>query len=85
MLGSFQCENAACETNCPVTDTTSLDNFETCETTAANCDPNGCDVFATESTCASELTGKTHPASVCVTATTFEDYYNAVVPVFCGP
>jgi hypothetical protein len=85
VLGSFQCENAACETNCPVTDTATLDAFDTCEDTAAACDPDGCDVFVTEATCASELTGAAHPASVCTSATTFEDYYNAVVPVFCGP
>jgi hypothetical protein len=80
-----ECESAACESNCPVTDNTSLDNFENCEATAASCDPNGCDTFATESTCENELTGASHPASICVSETDFEDFYNDVVPVFCGP
>jgi hypothetical protein len=84
LSASVQCEDDACETNCPVTDTTSLDNFETCEETAASCDPNGCDTYATEAACSTELTGSTHPASVCVSGTTFEDLYNAVVPLFCG-
>jgi hypothetical protein len=85
VAASFQCENTACETNCPVADDPSFTAFENCEATAAGCDPNGCDVFVTESACASELTGPTHPASICASAATFEDYYNAVVPVFCGP
>jgi hypothetical protein len=84
VAASVQCEDTACETNCPVTDTTSLDNFETCEETAATCDPNGCDTYATEAACSNAITGASHPASVCLSGAMFEDLYNAVVPVFCG-
>jgi hypothetical protein len=81
-----ECENAACESNCPISTTASVTAFDTCEDTAASCDPNGCDTFATQATCADELTGAGHPASICVaTYATFADYYDAVVPVFCGP
>jgi hypothetical protein len=83
--GALECENAACETNCPVTGTITLDSFDECEETAASCDPHGCDTFATEANCESELTGAAHPASVCWNQPSFVDYYDSIVPLFCGP
>ncbi len=94
-LGAFQCENAACETNCPVTSGTpypdggsEFHSYEGCVDTSINCDPDGCSSYYTEATnCGMLLTGTSHPASICVatTTSTFKGLYDAIAPVFCGP
>jgi hypothetical protein len=82
------CENAACEPNCPtITTSAEATEFIDCLSAADTCDPGGCDTYTTEATnCGALLTGATHPASVCIATSTdtFEDLFNAVVPVFCG-
>jgi hypothetical protein len=86
--GATQCELAGCEGNCPspLTSTTGTD-FQDCVDTLIGCNPGGCDQFyGNYTTCGALLNGTDHPASVCVgtSSSTFEDLYNAIVPVFCG-
>jgi hypothetical protein len=72
------CELAACEANCPVHDNASRDSFDTCTTAAASA---GCQAFATQAGCVATL-AEAGTSTACVTS--FLDFYNAVVPVFCG-
>ena len=73
------CELAACEANCPVHDNASRDSFDTCTTAASSA---GCQAFATQASCVATL-AEAGTSTACVTS--FHDFYNAVVPVFCGP
>ncbi len=86
---ALQCEDVACETNCPTITTTAQDTaYEDCIDTAAVCDPNGCASYTDEANnCGALLTGAKHPASKCVATakSTFATLFKAIVPVFCGP
>jgi hypothetical protein len=86
---AFQCENAACEGNCPtITTMAESQSYQYCVEDAGTCDPGGCDEYLTEfSNCGMLLTGASHPASVCAgtSASTFATLFKAIVPVFCGP
>ena len=73
------CELAACQANCPVHDNASRDSLDQCTTAAAAA---GCQMFATQAGCATTL-AEAGTSTAC--ATSFHDFYSAVVPLFCGP
>ncbi len=77
------CELAACGANCVVVDQTSLLAYEKCATEA---DQTGCLAYATSAQCLGaevEAGASGDPESVCL-ASTFEAFYAAIVPLFCG-
>jgi hypothetical protein len=76
------CELAACEANCPVSDSASLAAREQCATTA---DQTGCASYYSSDASSSCLTVALDGggASICMDAT-FKDFYDAVVPLFCA-
>src|SRR5260370_5971316 len=74
------CELAACKANCPVTDSLSLTAYDSCATLA---DRTGCAAYQSAASCiAMELDGGL-PAAC--NAASFNDFYDATVPLFCGP
>jgi hypothetical protein len=77
------CELAACAANCVVVDQASLLAYENCATQA---DQTGCSAYDTAAMCLSqevEAGASGNPESICL-ATTFEEFYFAIVPLFCG-
>jgi hypothetical protein len=72
------CQLAACEANCPVHDTVTRSAYDACALAA---DTSGCQPYSTMAACVSSLDAAA--ASVC--SGSFMDFYNAVVPLFCGP
>jgi hypothetical protein len=74
------CEVAACEANCPVSDTASLSRFEACSTSA---DGTGCSTYAAAAACTAPDAGVGVP-STCL-QTDFSAFYHSVVPLFCLP
>lgn len=74
------CELAACEANCPVTDTASLAQFQGCSSAV---DAMGCSTFAAAAQCTAPDAGAGVPP-ICLTAD-FGSFYDAVVPLFCLP
>jgi hypothetical protein len=77
------CELAACAANCPVVDQASLVAYEQC---AAEADQGGCLAYDTASLCLQnevEAGASSAPEALCL-STTFEAFYAAIVPVFCG-
>ncbi len=71
------CETAACQANCPVTDVPSLTARQACEALA---DEGGCLPF---SEMASGCEADAGLAGPCINAS-FKDFYDQVVPLFCG-
>jgi hypothetical protein len=77
------CELAACAANCVVVDQASLLAYENCATEA---DQAGCLAYDTAAMCLSqevEAGASGDPESICL-ATTFQAFYAAIVPLFCG-
>ncbi len=75
------CELDACEANCPVTDPTSLAAREQC---AADADTTVCgSVFAMATTCRATAADAGAAESACLLGP-FEQFYDAVAPLFCG-
>jgi hypothetical protein len=74
------CELAACEANCPVSDTASLAQFQSCSNSA---DDTGCSSFAAAAACTEPDAGDGVPA-ICLTSD-FGAFYDEVVPLFCLP
>jgi hypothetical protein len=77
------CELAACAANCPVVDQSSLLAYEQCAAEAAQ---GGCLAYETASLCLPdevEAGAGSTPEAVCL-STTFEAFYAAIVPAFCG-
>jgi hypothetical protein len=72
------CELQACQANCPVSSSASLDDYYEC---AQDADGNGCASYYAMAACGQALDGG--PASICAAAA-FKDFYDAVVPLFCG-
>ena len=74
------CELAACKANCPVTDSVSLMAYDSCASLADN---TGCAAYQAATSCVGvELEGGL-PAAC--NAASFKDFYDAIVPLFCGP
>jgi hypothetical protein len=73
------CEIAACRANCPVQDSASRAAYDGCASVA---DESGCGTYADAMACHGiELDAG--PAQRCI-ASSFKDFYDAVVPLFCG-
>jgi hypothetical protein len=72
------CELAACQANCPVNDSASLAAYDTC---AGQADQAGCQSYAEAAACIDA--GDAGLSAQCLT-TSFPDFYNQVVPLFCG-
>jgi hypothetical protein len=80
---SEECDHAACDSVCPVTDNASFQLWQQCVTAA---EAAGCKKYADAAKCGSaEQDGG--PAAACFpsgASPAFQDYYNAIAPVFCG-
>jgi hypothetical protein len=72
------CELLACQANCPVSNAATLDDYYDCAETA---DDAGCARYAAAAACDQQFDGGA--ASFC-TSPAFKDFYDAVVPLFCG-
>jgi len=72
------CELQACQANCPVTNSASLDAYYECATEADN---TGCASYYAMAACGREVDGGA--SGICQSAA-FKDFYDAVVPLFCG-
>jgi hypothetical protein len=73
------CELAACQANCPVHDSTSLMAYNAC---AVQADQAGCQTYARQAACIDAAADAGQVATCLIS--TFPDFYNAVVPLFCG-
>jgi hypothetical protein len=73
------CELAACEANCPVQDPASRAVYDQC---AVGADQAGCGSYVALATCADDEVDA-GLAQNCLIGT-FADFYNTVVPLFCG-
>jgi hypothetical protein len=74
----IDCENAACQANCPVTDPQSLTDRQNC---ASEADQMGCQLFfGMAKACAETDAGVAGP---CMNSG-FKAFYDVVVPLFCG-
>jgi hypothetical protein len=74
------CQIAACEANCPVHDTVTRAAYDHCTSEAARA---GCQAYASQAACS--LGTPEGGASATCSGQTFEGFYVAVVPFFCGP
>ena len=76
------CEEAACGASYG-NDTGN--QYNDCSEAADLCDPGGCFLYFNATSCESDLTGSSHPASVCVAnLANFEANFLTVAGVFCG-
>jgi len=74
-----ECDTLACQPNCPdVTDQTSFQQYEQCTqgAEAAVCKPY------VDAECDLSDAGAVY--ATCINHSSFQDYYNAIAPVFCG-
>jgi len=75
------CETAACQANCPVSDPTSLEARQDC---ASDADQMGCmSFFDMASSMCRAAESDAGLAGACMNAG-FKDFYDSVVPLFCG-
>jgi hypothetical protein len=75
------CELAACSAKCPVTDQASLVAYEAC---AAQADATGCQAFYEAAQCLNADGGLDGGPEMACLETSFQAFYDAVVPLFCG-
>jgi hypothetical protein len=73
------CEQAACEVNCPVHDTASRAAYDLC---VGQANATGCHVYSQAAACV-QAESDSGPSAACL-APNFADFYNSVVPLFCG-
>jgi hypothetical protein len=74
------CELAACQANCPVSDPTSLTARDACTMAA---DMAGCSSFVQAASACRAAEADAGTAAPCAPAA-FKDFYDLVVPLFCG-
>jgi hypothetical protein len=74
------CEDAACQANCPVSDVSSLTERQEC---AAEADPMGCLSFFDLASACRAAEADAGYAEPCMNSG-FKDFYDVVVPLFCG-
>jgi hypothetical protein len=74
-----QCTHAACDKVCPVTDSASFTNYETCASTADNA---GCSSYGTAAQ--SCLMADDASLTACTGPQSFEPLFLQIAPVFCG-
>jgi hypothetical protein len=78
---SGECKQAACATNCPVTDTASFQLEQQCESAAA---AGTCKTYVDGAACTGALLNAGGAPAACLSGKTFDDLYTAIVPIFCG-
>jgi hypothetical protein len=74
------CELLACEANCDVHDSQSLNSYDTCASTA---DQAGCETYASASSCVQSLQEAGDGVAQCL-ASDFATFYYAAAQLFCG-
>ena len=74
------CRNASCAANCPVTDDASFTLEQQCESAAA---AGTCKTFEDAAGCADALVEAGGAAAACLNGQSFDDLFNAIVPIFC--
>jgi hypothetical protein len=74
------CEIAACQANCPVSDPASLEAREDC---ASDVDHMGCEMFFDMASTCRGAEADAGLAGACMNGA-FKDFYDNVVPLFCG-
>jgi hypothetical protein len=72
-----ECQLAACETNCPVTDTATLNTFSACTDAA---DRGGCQAYNEAASCFAVDAGA---LAIC-DSSDFRTFFLSVVPLFCA-
>jgi hypothetical protein len=72
-----ECQLAACQTNCPVTDTATLNAFSACTEAA---DTGGCQAYNAAASCLAVESG---PLAIC-DSSDFRHFFFSVVPLFCA-
>jgi hypothetical protein len=77
---STQCLSSACLPNCPIADTASFTAEQSCESAAA---AGTCTPFADAAKCTNALSEAGGAAAQCLGGQTFDDAFNAIVPIFC--
>ncbi len=80
-MANDECAEASCSANCPVVDDLSFQDYLGCTSTASQC---ACSAENARAQCATLVSGSMHPAAQCLTATTFEQFFKTVAPIFCG-
>jgi hypothetical protein len=75
------CELAACEANCPVENTATRTAYDSCASAA---DTAGCQSYEQMASCAQSLVQDDAGAAAPCLSPSFEGFYNAIVPLFCG-
>jgi hypothetical protein len=76
-----ECRLASCAANCPVTDDASFQAEQSCEQAAA---AGTCKSFEDAAACADGLVEAGGAPAACLSGQSFDDLYNAIVPIFCG-
>jgi hypothetical protein len=75
-----ECQHAACDPGCPVSDATSFADWQAC--IGATGGQSECGAYLQSAACVNgEDAG---PAAACVTGKTFEDVFFSIATVFCG-
>jgi hypothetical protein len=75
------CRNASCAANCPVNDDPSFQAEQQCEQAAA---AGTCKTFEDAAGCADALVEAGGAPAACLAGQSFDDLYDAIVPIFCG-
>jgi hypothetical protein len=75
------CELAACEANCPVENAATRTAYDSCASAA---DTAGCQSYEQMASCAQSLAQDDAGAAALCLSPSFEAFYDAVVPLFCG-
>ena len=77
VLAAQQCENAACDANCPGSDRASLQALDACYQDA---EMGGCLTFRNAANC---VDGLKDAAATCVDVSDFDSAYATSAPIFC--
>jgi hypothetical protein len=76
------CNDAACAPTCPVTDDASFQLYEACIQQSA---ANGCMSMEQQAAaCETTISMGDGGAVICTQGSVFQDFYNGIVPIFCG-
>ena len=79
---SLQCVAAACSSNCPVSNDTSFQDYQSCASLAAQA---GCKAYVENARCVQQLSDEGGDvARTCLVGSSFSDGYDLIVPLFCG-
>jgi hypothetical protein len=84
--GEVQCQWAACNSNCPVTDQASADAWNTCVDQATTTQDDSTATVQDKLTCLAAISGTGSPAAKCIVPTTkgLKAVLDAIAPILCG-